>query len=328
VLGLSLLIVVGVTAVEQEISSVFRELVAVLGVPGAITLASLLIVPFFTIPLALSGIGRIRRAGRKRRADTSLFSIWHPNDEAIAFLMRVEQLPLEPFPRWSFLRSSRTSAIVWGIRAVLTPPLTGLALIAFGFVAGVFGSTPKVLEMDLPTLGLMFILYGLVAGPLIFAAVYLLFRLAVGIILELGLRGALNRSIGGVLKGLAFGRDGDNRIGDVAPRSHYYAAKQAVLEGEVAERMTQASSKATQELFNRYRGSMFAVGVNNSDAVNKLATDAMTWDSLIHTTYFDQPEVADMIAGHIAESVRRPKGKGHAPAPAAAPAGAQPVPAE
>ena len=136
----------------------------------------------------------------------------------------------------------------------------------------------------------------------------------------------LNRSIGGVLKGLAFGRDGDNRIGDVAPRSHYYAAKQAVLEGEIASRMLEASSKATQELFNKYRGSMFAVGVNNSDAVNKLATDAMTWDSLIHTTYFDQPEVADMIAEHIAESIRRPKTK--AAKAAAAPVGAQAVAAE
>ncbi len=63
--------------------------------------------------------------------------------------------------------------------------------------------------------------------------------------------------------------------------------------------MLAASSRATQELFNEYRGSMFAVGVSNTNAINQLSTDAMTWDSLIHTTYFDQPEVADMIAVHI-----------------------------
>ncbi|HEV7689564.1 MAG TPA: hypothetical protein VGO52_02020, partial [Hyphomonadaceae bacterium] len=94
----------------------------------------------------------------------------------------------------------------------------------------------------------------------------------------------------------------------------------------VAQRMFEASTKATQELFNKYRGSMFAIGVNNSDAVNELATDAMTWDSLIHTTYFVQPEVADMIAGHIAENVRRAKARGRAPA--VAPVGPQAVAAE
>jgi hypothetical protein len=31
---------------------------------------------------------------------------------------------------------------------------------------------------------------------------------------------------------------------------------------------------------------------------------AMTWDILIHTTYFDQPEVADMIAAHITARAR------------------------
>src|SRR5262249_29591967 len=152
----------------------------------------------------------------------------------------------------------------------------------------------------------------------------LLFRAAVGLILEFGLRGTLNRSIGGVLKGLAFGRDGDNRIGDVAPQSHYYAVKKAELDRPVGEPMHRASQHATQELFIKCRGSMFAVGVDNSDAVNQLATDAMTWDSLIHTTYFDQPEVADMIAAHIAENARRAKARGKAAAQAEAPA-AHPV---
>jgi hypothetical protein len=294
--------------------------VAVLGLPSIIVL-------IFTIPLALHGLARIRRAGRKQRRDTSLYSIWHPNDEAIAFLMRVEELPIEPFPRWSFIRSSRTSAIVWGIRAVVTPPLTGILLILFGVVANMLDYFPSVIGLGMTELGLFLLIYGLVAGPIIFAVVYIAVRVMAGVMLEMVLRGTLNRSIGGVLKGLAFGRDGDNRIGNVSPRSHYYSAKQAVLEGEVASRMLDASAKATQELFNKYRGSMFAVGVNNTDAVNKLATDAMTWDSLIHTTYFDQAEVADMIAGHIAESVRRPKTKGRAQAPAVASAG-QPVPAE
>jgi len=31
---------------------------------------------------------------------------------------------------------------------------------------------------------------------------------------------------------------------------------------------------------------------------------AMTWDSLIHTTYFDQPEVADVVAAYITAKVK------------------------
>ncbi|HEV7689730.1 MAG TPA: hypothetical protein VGO52_02865, partial [Hyphomonadaceae bacterium] len=244
---------------------------------GAFVIPSIIVL-IFTIPIAFHGIGRIRRASRRLRKDTSLFSIWHPNDEAIAFLMRVEKLPIEPFPRWSFMRSSRTSAIVWGIRIVCLLPITGLILTIIALVANsTTGAQLPVAGMPMGELGLMLIIIGLLGGPIIFAVVYLLFRAAVGVFLEFGLRGTLNRSIGGVLKGLAFGRDGDNRIGDVAPQSHYYAVKKAELDGPVAQRMFEASTKATQELFNKYRGSMFAIGVNNSDAVNELATDAMTW---------------------------------------------------
>jgi hypothetical protein len=311
------------TSVQME-----KELATAMHIGVGAVVTPSWIVLIFMFPLALRGIGRIRRAGRKSRGDTSLFSIWHPNDEAIAFLMRVEELPIEPFPRWSFLRSSRTSAIVWGIRAVCAFPIAGLLLILGGMAMSAAGSHQMIWDMEPEVLGIVFIIYGLAGAPLVFAAVYILFRLAVAVVLEMGLRGTLNRSIGGVLKGLAFGRDGDNRIGNVAPCSHYYAAKKQILEGEVASRMLNASQKATQELFNKYRGSMFAVGVNNTDAISQLSTDAMTWDSLIHTTYFDQPEVAGMIAGHIADSLRMPKTRpAKSPVPAPTPSG-QPVAAE
>jgi len=42
----------------------------------------------------------------------------------------------------------------------------------------------------------------------------------------------------------------------------------------------------------------------------------MTWDSLIHTTYFDQPEVADAIAGYITAKVKHQEFAAAAPPPA------------
>ncbi|MEL7487672.1 MAG: hypothetical protein AAGJ87_10725, partial [Pseudomonadota bacterium] len=83
----------------------------------------------FLAPIAWRGLMRIRRAGR-RRPKASLFSIWHPEDEAIAFLQRIEDLPMEPFARGSLWRGSRTGGILWGVRAVFLLPLLGLMTLA------------------------------------------------------------------------------------------------------------------------------------------------------------------------------------------------------
>ncbi len=57
--------------------------------------------------------------------------------------------------------------------------------------------------------------------------------------------------------------------------------------------------KRYQLLIGKVGWSLFTVGADTNAPLTNLATDAMTWDSLIHTTYFDQPEVAEMIAAHI-----------------------------
>jgi pimeloyl-ACP methyl ester carboxylesterase len=80
----------------------------------------------FMLPLAFRGLGRIRRASVRMREDTPLYSLWHPNDEAIAFLSRLEGVPIEPFPRWSLFRSSRTGGILWGVRLIVLINLVGI----------------------------------------------------------------------------------------------------------------------------------------------------------------------------------------------------------
>lgn len=82
------------------------------------------------VPVALYGLARIRRAARRPSADTKIYSIWHPSDEAISFLRRLESIPLEPFPRWSLFRSSRTTGVHWGVNAVI-----GFILIGAGCLA-------------------------------------------------------------------------------------------------------------------------------------------------------------------------------------------------
>lgn len=271
---------------------------------------------FFIVPLAIQGMLRILRILRKQHPDAQVFSIWHPNDEAIAFLKRVEELPIEPFPRWALWRSSRTSGIVWGVRAVLVAVFVSLGLIVSGLLGVTTASVSRFVGFDIDALfgaelwevGVFLLITTILCAPLLFGAAYILTRVIRGLAFEIVGRGWLNTTVSAVLRGMAFGRDGDERIGHVSTQSHTYGSRPYVLEGELADRMKISAAAAASALIEKYRWSLFTVGADTNDSVTKLATDAMTWDSLIHTTYFDQPEIAIVIADYIAEVVDRERG--------------------
>ena len=108
----------------------------------------------------------------------------------------------------------------------------------------------------------------------------------------------------GVFRGVALGRDGDQVICNVSTDSHTHFTQSVKLEGECAARMQAAAGAAADKLIDKYRWSLFTVGGDTNSPLSNLATDAMTWDSLIHTTYFDQPEVAELICAHIVAQAR------------------------
>lgn len=251
------------------------------------------------IPVAFYGLARIRRASRRPSAETTIYSIWHPSDEAIAFLRRLESVPLEPFPRWSLFRGSRTTGVHWGVNAVIAFILIGAAYLGFDFFRGV-----NVLAQPFQSIGAYLVVIGIAGAPLVFMTAYLAYRLFAAIVLELSLRGLLNNTIGGALIAIAFGRDGDHRIDKVSTCSHSYGSQNEILGGEVADRMAANAAEASKRLFDKYRAAVFSVSGNETNAINELAKDSMTWDSLIHTTYFDQPEVVDRIGAYIAGAAR------------------------
>src|SRR5262249_1631055 len=96
----------------------------------------------------------------------------------------------------------------------------------------------------------------------------------------------------------------DQVLCNISTDSHLYATESRKLDGDVAARMQEAANASVDKLITKYRWSLFTVGTDTNAPLTQLAQDAMTWDSLIHTTYFDQPEVADMIAAHIAANAR------------------------
>lgn len=272
-------------------------------------------VAVLTLPLALAGVARVSRISRRARGDTDVFSLWHPADEAISFLQQLDQSQIEPFPRWSLFRASRAGGITWGVRSALaTAPVIALTFFAWPLIVslaawldpcGCLAETlPRNLSDTVESYPLFFALaMAVLLAAVVFLGVYALYRLLAGLAADMWLRKSLNRMVGGALKGLAFGRDGENRIGAVATRTHYFATKEQVLDGDAAKRMSEAAEQATRRLFDKYRASVFRIGADPTETLRDISQDAMTWDSLVHTTYFDQPETSAAIADHIASTV-------------------------
>lgn len=257
----------------------------------------------FMLTMSRQGIRRILRPKTGGRTQTSVFSIWHQNDEAIAFLQRVEELNLEPFPRGAMFRGSRGAAIAFGVLTVLLIGLANPVLYALG-MADLFDFNSTVADEDIAGNIFAVTVISLLMAPAIFTVVYLSYRYLIGGAQEIGVRGAMNRYVGGVLRGVAMGRDGDQLLFAVAPRSHTHVTQELVLTGECAARMQEGANASAGQLIDKYRWALFSVGGKSSASLTSLTTDAMTWDSLIHTTYFDQPEVAAAIGDHIARTVR------------------------
>ncbi len=257
----------------------------------------------FMLHMSRQGIRRILRPRRGARTRTAILSIWHEHDEAIGFLQRVEELKLEAFPRGSMYRGSRSAAISVGVLGVLLIGAVNPVLYAFGW-HDLFNFNVTAADEDIASNIIAVTVISLLVAPAIFTAVYLTYRFLIGGVQEIGVRGSMNRYISGMLRGIAMGRDGDQILCNVGPNSHTHRTEEHILQGECAERMKLRANDAASRLIEKYRWSLFSVGGDSSGSLTALTTDAMTWDSLIHTTYFDQSEVAAVIAEHIARTIR------------------------
>jgi|CXWL01.1.fsa_nt_gi hypothetical protein len=262
-------------------------------------------VDLLAAPVLMAAFLRMHRARRRRLERPPVLAVRHPNDEAIAFLEHVERLNLDPFPRGSLARGAGPwSALVATVATVASPFYFADALKEqTANLVQTSGTASAPLEVSI-NYALSLTATGTLLAGLVFPIVYALCRGAALVVLEGLLRGTMNRKLGDVLKGLALGRDGGIQVGDVSAQSHHYGTQDVVLTGEVSERMANASSEATRRLFDKYRTSLFSIGADASNAAIELARDSMTWDSLIHTTYFDQPELAEIIAAHILAAER------------------------
>ena len=247
------------------------------------------------------GVQWTRRVLRPRNLATSkseIHAIAHPHDEAITFLKRVEEFPVEAFTRGALLRNSRAVAISWGSWSMI---FASILIIVAAAVPDIRMSLATVFNLEEIEADPVDILATFLLLPVVWGGMYLFARGLFGLFPELALRGWFNSTVGAIIKGMAFGRDGDDRLSTVSSTSHTHPTREAALDGAIAERMQAGASTAADKLISKYRWALFSTSADSTDSIAKLSTDAMTWDSLIHTTYFDQPEVAEMIAAYIAE---------------------------
>jgi hypothetical protein len=288
-----------------------------------IALVVLAVCLVFMFRLSRQGVRRILRPRAGGRTTTSVFSIWHENDEAIAFLQRVEELKLEPFPRGALFRGSRGLGITIGVLGVILIGVVAPVLYFTG-IADVFDFNNNGADADILGNNITVAFMALVFAPFIFVATYFTYRYLIGGAQEILARGTMNRFVGGVLRGVAMGRDGDQILCSVGPRSHTHRSEEHVLSGDCASRMQERANGAAGALIDKYRWSLFSVGGESSASLTSLTTDAMTWDSLIHTTYFDQPEVAQVIGDYIARKAQEAAAETIGQRAPAAPIGAAP----
>lgn len=186
-----------------------------------------------------------------------------------------------------------------GLFAALILPLAGVLL-----VSGPQEIPFAGLQVQIPNIagnrGLstaLFIILCLAAVCMLALGFYVLARLIFGVG-EL-VRGGLNAHAVNLLRDFAFGSDTGQKLGEVSERPHFFEGEVWTTPDDLARRMEEETLSAMTEFMARQRASLFSVTVG-ADWMREVGGDAATWDSLIHTTYFDHPEIAERIAGHIA----------------------------
>jgi len=259
--------------------------------------ASILIPICITVYVAVGGVRRVLRRRINPRSTRAMLAIRHPQDEAISFLQKVDEVELEPIPKGALMRGSRNLAIAASVQVVIWMAVALLFAIAYRewvghapvWIGGAF--------VDRIAAGAeRYILY----LSAVFCGLYLTGRLLFGVFPETFLRKWFNERLARSVRGIALGSDGVARLGDVSTTSHTQKTREVVLAGDVVEHMKHAAAQRASELIDKYRWSLFTAGADANRSLSDLAEDALTWKSLIHTTYFDQPAVVAVIADHIA----------------------------
>lgn len=258
--------------------------------------------------LLARGIGRflwIRRLMQRGARRANLLSIWHPKDEAIGVLKRAGAFSPELVPRWALWSSGHRAGTKLGsalfvLFGILIFPLASVLLVAGPQEIPFTGQKVQILNLtgDSSLNTALFIIFCLTAVCMLALGLYVLARLSFGA-LELLARSGLNARAVSVLRDFAFGSDTGQKLGEVSEIPHFFEGEVWTTPEDLAKKMEDETLSALTQFLARQRASLFSVTMG-ADWMREVGEDAATWDSLIHTTYFDHPEITGRISDHIA----------------------------
>lgn len=247
----------------------------------------------------------IRRLMKRGARRANLLSIWHPKDEAIGGLKRAGDFSPVLIPRWALWSSGHRAGTKLGsalfvLFGILIFPLVSVLLVAGPQEIPFAEQRIQILNLTgNPSLNTaLFIIFCLAAVCLLALGLYILARLFFGA-LELLARSGLNARAVTVLRDFAFGSDTGQKLGEVSEFPHFFEGEVWTTPDDLAKKMEDETLSALTQFLARQRASLFSVTMG-ADWMREVGEDAATWDSLIHTTYFDHPEIAARIADHIA----------------------------
>jgi len=249
---------------------------------------------------------------RRRVSRTSLshwLGLWHPADEAMRGLESVPHLSFPIFPR-SFLVRPLSLAAVF-----LAPLLTVLLIYSyFGTPqmdsTEMFSSAPLLPQLPLFSVFIPIARLGIgaIAGlALVFFTLGGLLLICVGGVARL-VSPLLSRSFDRItwaqLRQSAFGNDtlGEIAVG-TAPRPNWGIDNPAPLPEDLTEELRAHANRAAAQSVLKLRDAVQVLAFTDANRrKSDLVAEYLTWDELIHTSYFKVPRFRKLLCYAIAHS--------------------------
>lgn len=228
-------------------------------------------------------------------------SIWHPNDEAISALQvtaktEIERVTVESMRK---LASKVRSTIGW-LSSLLVCLLVGSYFLAT-FLDEFWTDNPdKILNVWWGSVTTVFLEFGFYIAAVVSAfllATYIFFQTP-GIAKWLSKR--LNSRVTKIIRNTVFGRDQLATLSRPSTLPHNYKGREVCLRDEIKQKMADSAKAKLIAYIEKSHQKLMLVNASSSNGgfLVEAATD-LKGGELIHTSYFDYKEIAEMIADHI-----------------------------
>lgn len=269
---------------------------------------------FYLVLRRLEKRNPVRRKSKVIRSARAMFgerwtSLWHEHDEAVQGLAAIKSLRVDIFARDYAVEPLSLAAVFLlpaiAIVVVFSPPLRTLGLSLIQVVID------KIVQLEAiigPPLGgpIIFILLGLVFAFALAATAALLVLIIR--VLSLGLSratsGRLNRQVHDQVKRKAFGGD---VLGEIAVEATFNPIwmdkKFAPLPDEVSREIAQFCDHSVQTTIPRLRARLASLALANVSVISpEDFVQELTWNELLHTSYFETARFCKLLACTISRA--------------------------